>query len=206
MGFYSRAILPKMLDRSMAGQFFIPYRRKVLTEARGVVLEIGFGSGLNLPYYRQEAVRQIVTVEVNPAMHALAQKRIEMCAIPVEPHVLSSEQLPFDGKQFDTVVSTWTMCSIAGIGQALEELRRVLKPNGKLLFIEHGLSPDPKVQKWQRRLNPVYKTLADGCHLDRNFRQLLTEHGFRYQRLEEFYAENAPRIVGYMYQGVASRQ
>lgn len=186
----------------MSGPEVARYRQQVLGEARGEVLEIGFGTGLNLAYYPR-TVQKINTADPNPGMNSLALKKIKASPIPVEQHLMSSEQLPFSDGTFDTVVSTWTLCSIADIEQALRELRRVLKPDGRFLFIEHGLSPEPKVQTWQRRLTPLQKRLLGGCHLDRNIKQLIESQGFRFQNLKEFYAEDFPKSSGYMYQGSA---
>ena len=205
MGFYSRVIVPRLIDWSMSGPEFAKYRKQVLSRARGEVLEIGFGTGLNLPHYPR-TVQKICTADPNPGMSSLALKKIKASAIPVEQHTMSSEQLPFDDGSFDTVVSTWTLCSIANVEQALKEIRRMLKPEGQFLFIEHGLSPDPKVQVWQHRLTPLQKKLADGCHFDRNIKQLIETQGFDFQNLEEFYVNGFPKYSGYMYQGSAIRQ
>ncbi len=204
MGFYSTRILPRLLDLSMSSSGLQLYRARVLAQAYGEVLEIGFGSGLNLPYYPAH-VRKITTVDANPGMNKLALKRIEASPIAVENHVLNGERLPFENEAFDTIVSTWTLCSIAKVEQALSELRRVLKPSGRFLFIEHGLSPDPKVQVWQQRLTPFQRKLADGCHLNRNIKQLILDQQFQLQELKEFYIDQTPKFEGYMYQGIATR-
>jgi ubiquinone/menaquinone biosynthesis C-methylase UbiE len=193
------------MDRAMSGPEFAEYRKQVLGEAQGEVLEIGFGTGLNLAYYPR-TVQKISTVDPNPGMNSLALKKIKASHIQVEQHIMSSEQLPFADGSFDTIVSTWTLCSIGKVEQALREMRRVLKPEGRFLFIEHGLSPDPKVQVWQHRLTPLQKKLADGCHFDRNIKQLIEQQGFHFQSLKEFYVEGFPKYSGYMYQGSATRQ
>jgi len=189
----------------MSGPEVATYRKQVLSEAKGEVLEIGFGTGLNLAYYPQ-TVQKISTADPNPGMNSLALKNIEASHIPVEYHILSSEHLPFANEQFDTIVSTWTLCSIADVEQALREIRRVLKPDGRFLFIEHGLSPDAKVQVWQHRLTPLQKKLLGGCHLDRNIKQLIADQGFHFETLKEFYAPDFSKYGGYMYQGSAIRQ
>lgn len=189
----------------MSGPDFAEYRKQVLGEARGEVLEIGFGTGLNLAYYPR-SVQKISTVDPNPGMNSLALKKIKASQIPVEQHIMSSEQLPFADGSFDTIVSTWTLCSIGNVEQALREIRRVLKPEGRFLFIEHGLSPDPKVQVWQHRLTPLQKRLAAGCHFDRNIKQLIEQQGFHFQSLKEFYVKDSPKYSGYMYQGSATTQ
>lgn len=205
MGFYSRIILPRILDRALSQPESAIFRKQVLDEASGEVLEIGFGTGLNLPYY-PPTVQKISTADPNPGMNSLASKKIKASHIPVEQHLMSSEQLPFDNESFDTIVSTWTLCSITKVEQALQEIRRVLKPEGRFLFIEHGLSRDPKIQTWQHRLTPLQKKLLGGCHLDRDIKQLIKEQGFQFQNIKEFYAEGFPKTSGYMYQGKAVRQ
>lgn len=171
---------------------------------RGDILEIGWGTGLNLPHY-PEHVRKITAVDPNPGMHRKAEKRCKQTALYVEKRLLSSEELPFDDETFDCVVSTFTLCSIEEAGRAMAEIHRVLRPDGRFLFLEHGLSPDPTVQKWQRRLNSFQRIFADNCHLDRNVPELVGNQPFGSVELNEFYLENTPRTFGYMYQGVARK-
>jgi ubiquinone/menaquinone biosynthesis C-methylase UbiE len=203
MGFYSQRILPRVMDWSMSNPRFSEYRKEVLSQVYGDVLEIGFGSGLNLPHY-PERIETLTTIDANPGMNSLAQKRIQSSSIQVDNKVLNGENLPMPDHSFDTVVSTWTLCSIANVDQALQEIHRVLKPGGKFFFIEHGLSDDPKVQVWQHRLNPLQKILADGCHLNRNIEQLVKKY-FPTVILKKFYSDDFPQIVGYMYKGVATK-
>lgn len=201
MGFYSRVILPYCMDWAMSDPIFSQYRKEILSEVSGEVLEIGFGTGLNLLYYPSD-IQKLVTVDPNPGMNRLAQKRIEASKITVDNRVLSGENLPFADNSFDSVVSTWTLCSIPKVEQAVEEIYRVLKSGGKFYFIEHGLSNEPKVQVWQNRLTPIQKIIADGCHLNRNIRQIV-EKQFKNLTVEEFYAPDSPKIAGYLYKGVA---
>lgn len=201
MGFYSQKILPYLLDWSLSDSSFAKYRQEVLARVEGEVLEIGFGTGLNLSYY-PEKIRKIITVDNNPGVHRLAQKRIEKSSITVDHRILSGEHLPMADNTFDSIVSTWTLCSIKKVEEALKEIYRVLKPGGKFFFIEHGLSNEAEIQVWQNRLNPVQKIIGDGCHLNRNMRQII-EQQFQQVSLEEFYVENAPKVAGYMYKGVA---
>ncbi|PSN10073.1 SAM-dependent methyltransferase [filamentous cyanobacterium CCT1] len=204
MGLYNEKILPYLLDWSMAGPTLEHYRRNVLAEVSGEVLEIGFGTGLNLPYY-PDYVRQIVTVDPSPGVHHLAQKRIEASPIAVEHHMLSSEALPMADGTFDSVISTFTLCSIPNIEQALAEIHRVLKPGGRFFFVEHGLSHEPSIQTWQNWLTPLQKRIAGGCHINRNMRQLI-EQQFDQVELEAAYAEKIPKVAGYFYQGVATKR
>ena len=141
---------------------------------------------------------------MNPGIHKLAQKRIQTSAIAVDHHILNGECLPMAEETFDSVVSTFTLCSITNVEPALKEIYRVLKPGGQFFFVEHGLSNEPEVQVWQHRLTPIQKVIADGCHLDRNIRQLV-ENQFDTLTVEEFYAENFPKMMAYFYQGVATK-
>ena len=188
----------------MGRPFLAKHRQRLLATAYGEVLEIGFGTGLNLPYYPAQ-VRRIITVDPNPGMHRLAQRRVRRSKIEVDQRVLSGERLPFHGDRFDCAVSTFTLCSIEDVGQALGEIYRVLKPGGRFLFLEHGLSPEPKVQKWQRRLNWLEMRLADGCHLDRNMKELVAAQPFSSVEVEEFYLERTPKTHGYMFRGIATK-
>jgi len=201
MGFYSERIFPYLMDWSMSSPNLIEYRQTTLASVNGDVLEIGFGTGLNLSYY-PEAIHKIVTIDANPAVDRLARKRIQMSPITVDNRILNGEHLPMADGTFDSVVSTFTLCSITNVEQAIREIYRVLKPGGKFFFVEHGLSNEPGIQVWQNRLTPIQKVIGDGCHLNRNIRQLI-EHEFDTLTIEETYAENLPKVTAYFYQGVA---
>ncbi len=201
MGFYSERIFPYLMDWSMSSPKLIEYRQTTMANVKGDVLEIGFGTGLNLSYY-PEAIHKIVTVDANPAVDRLARKRIQMSPITVDNRILNGEHLPMTDGTFDSVVSTFTLCSITNIEQAISEIHRVLKPGGKFFFVEHGLSNEPRIQVWQNRLTPIQKVIGDGCHLNRNIRQLI-EHEFDTLTIQEMYAENLPKVMAYFYQGVA---
>ena len=203
MGFYSRRILPYLLDWAMSAQNLAKYRQEVLVDVQGEVLEIGFGTGLNLSYY-PENIHKIIAIDANPGVNALAQKRLQASSITVDYRVLNGENLPMADKTFDSVVSTWTLCSIANVEQALKEIYRVLKPGGRFFFVEHGLSNQPQIRVWQNRLTPLQKIIADGCHFNRNIRHLV-ENQFDTVTLEEFYADKMPKIGGYLYKGVATK-
>ncbi|MCT7995812.1 class I SAM-dependent methyltransferase [Laspinema olomoucense] len=201
MKFYSQVILPKLMDITMSDPRISQYRKEVLSRVSGNVLEIGFGTGLNLPHYPQ-TVQKLTTVDPNPGMNQLAQNRIESSNIDVEVRVISGENLPFPDESFDSVVSTWTLCSIAQVERALAEIHRVLKSTGKFFFLEHGLSEELKIQGWQNILTPLQKMVGDGCHLNRPI-QSLVENQFQILELERFYAPKIPKTVGYFYKGVA---
>ena len=201
MGFYSNFILPQVMDWVMSNPLLSQYRQEVLAEVSGEVLEIGFGTGLNLLYYPQN-IQKLTTIDANYGMNKLAQKRIQVSKIRVDSRILNGENLPMPDNSFDSLVSTWTLCSIARVDQALEEIYRVLKPGGKFFFIEHGLSNEPKVQVWQNRLTPLQKIVGDGCHLNRNIKQIVGKQ-FNNIIVEEFDAPNLPKITVFMYKGVA---
>jgi ubiquinone/menaquinone biosynthesis C-methylase UbiE len=186
----------------MSGELFDSERKQVLAEVSGEVLEIGFGSGLNLPHY-PASLSQLTAIEPNSGMRRYAEPRIAKSPITVVRYELSGESLPMADECFDTVVCTWTLCSIENIEQALAEVFRVLRPGGRFVFLEHGLSDDPGVQQWQHRLNPIQKVIGDGCNLNRNIRTLVEQVGFSYLEVENFYLDKTPRLLGYMYRGIA---
>lgn len=204
MGFYSNVLFPKLLDKVMSNGYMTKSRIAVLENVQGDIFEIGFGTGLNLPHY-PEHVKTITTADVNPGMNTLAQRRIDASPIEVKHDVLDGQNLPFDDASFDTVVCTWTLCSIPDAGKALNELHRILRPGGKFHFVEHGLADDEKVRKWQHRLTPLQRRIGDGCHFNRNMEELIRDHHFDYEQLETFYMKKAPRFAGYMYRGVAKK-
>jgi ubiquinone/menaquinone biosynthesis C-methylase UbiE len=204
VGLYSEAIFPRLCDFLLNRPFVAKHRQHLLATACGDVLEVGFGTGLNLPHYPAR-VKRITTVDPNAGMHLLAQRRVRQSKIEVVQRVLSGERLPFEGGTFDCAVSTFPLCSIGDVGQALAEVYRVLKPGGRFLFLEHGLSPEPKVQKWQHRLNWLEMRLADGCHLDRNIKELVAARPFSAVEVEEFYLARTPKTHGYLYRGIAGK-
>ena len=204
MGFYARIIFPRLCDWLLNKPHVAKHRRELLASARGNILEIGFGTGLNLPHY-PESVRKLTTVDPNSGMHALALRRVKECGLEIEHYAASGERLPFEAGAFDCVVSTFTLCSIPDVAAALAEVHQVLVPGGRFLFLEHGLSPEPRVQKWQRRLNWLEGLLADGCRLDRNIRELVSVQPFSATEIEEQYLEQTPKTHGYLYVGIATK-
>jgi len=188
----------------MSSESMTNYRQRLLNEVSGDVLEIGFGTGLNLPHY-SEAVTSLTTVDPNEGMSAIAQKRIDASPIPIKTRAISGEQLPMPEASFDNVVCTWTLCSIPNVEQALREAYRVLKPGGKFFFIEHGLSNEGNIARLQNWATPVQKIVADGCHLNRKIDALVSEV-FDQVESEEFYADDLPKLMGYFYRGTATKQ
>ena len=204
MGFYSNNILPYLLDWSLSDPNLAIHRREILADVKEEVLEIGFGTGLNLSCY-PEHIKRIVTVDVNPRIDKLAQKRIQSSNITVDCRILNGESLPMADNTFDSVVSTFTLCSIPNVEQAMAEVYRVIKPGGKFFFVEHGLSNEPKVRVWQNRLTPIQKAIVGGCHLNRNIKQIV-ENQFKTVSLKELYADNSPKITAYLYKGIAIKE
>ena len=199
MGFYSRYIIPRLTHLSMGQAQLLPYRSRVIEGAKGRVLEIGFGSGRNLPFYGA-AVEEVIGVDVSSEMLALAAPAVAGSPHKVTLLARSAESLPFTNRTFDTVISTWSLCSIPDPAAALREARRVLKSHGQLRFVEHGLSPDPSVSKWQDRLTPLWCRCAGGCHLNRKTDDLVRIAGFTFAELSTGYARGL-RPMAYMYEG-----
>ena len=201
MGLYSNLIFPYCIDFTMSGSDLSEYRQQLLADVSGDILEIGFGTGLNLPYY-PDKVNKITTIDPNPGMRKRARSRIETSGITVDYKVLNGESIPMADASFDSVVCTWTLCSIREVDKAIAEVYRLLKPNGKFFFIEHGLSRDDNIRVWQNRLTPIQKIIADGCHLNREINAIVKRQ-FVNVTVEQFYAPKLPKIMGYMYKGVA---
>ena len=199
MGFYNDWIVPHLVNLAMRNRQLAPYRERIVGQAEGRILEIGVGSGVNLPLYADHA-REIVGLEPHPKLLKMALKKPGR--VPTELIEGSAESIPLEDSSIDTVVTTWTLCSIRDVAIALTEMRRVLKPSGQLLFVEHGLSPDEGIRKWQNRLTPAWKKIAGGCHLNRPMRTLIENAGFEISRLETGYMPG-PKPMTYMYEGAA---
>jgi SAM-dependent methyltransferase len=201
MGLYQRSVLPHLLDWAMRDRHLTPYRNRTLAAADGLVLEIGAGSGLNFPCYAEGSDR-VVALDLSSALLRLAVRRRGTARVPVSLLRGSAERLPAADASFDTVVTTWTLCSVADPLTALREACRVLKPGGKLLFVEHGLAPAPRTAAWQHFLTPCRKAIAGGCHLDRPIDELIRAAGFRVDQLETGYMPG-PKPWTFMYEGSA---
>jgi len=201
MGFYNEVVLPRLIDRSMRNNALAKYRRRIAGAAHGRVLEVGIGSGLNLPFYGS-SVTEIIGLEPSQSLIEMASQRAKAGDKPISFLTASAEAIPLDTGSVDAVVTTWTMCSIPDARAALAEMRRVLRPGGDLLFVEHGRAPDPWVVRFQDWLTPVWRPLAGGCHLNRPMADLITGAGFRMQDLRTGYAPG-PKPFTFLYEGRA---
>lgn len=202
MGLYSRFILPRLIDIAMKDKAVAVRRSELIPTATGSVVEVGIGSGLNLPFY-SSAVKHLYGIDPSAELLSMARKKVDCLTFPVKLLCQSAEQLPVDGGIIDTVVTTWTLCSIPNPLKALQEMKRVLKLGGRLLFVEHGFSPDPKVQAWQSRINPIWRRVAGGCNVNRKIDELIRSAGFNILQLQTSYLPG-PRPMTYTYEGYAS--
>jgi ubiquinone/menaquinone biosynthesis C-methylase UbiE len=202
MGIYREQVLPRIIDVACNLKVAREQRVRVCEGLAGEVVEIGFGSGLNVPFY-PAAVTRVAAVEPADVGWKLAGKRVRTTTIPVQRSGLDGQSLPFPDDSFDAAVSTWTMCTIPDVAAALRELRRVLKPGGELHFVEHGLAPDASVRHWQHRLEPIQKRVFGGCHLTRPVVDLVTGAGFMITELDVYYEEGTPKFLGANSLGVA---
>lgn len=201
MSFYGTCIVPHLVHLAMRNRRLLPYRERTISAAEGTVLEIGIGSGLNLPFYGGR-VKEIIGLEPAPRLLSMARDQARRVSLPVKFIEGSAEAIPLEGNSIDTVVTTWTLCTIPAVTQAIAEMRRVLKPGGELLFVEHGLAPDANIRKWQDRLTPAWKRIGGGCHLNRAIRSLIEENGFNITQLETGYMQG-PKPMAFLFQGSA---
>ena len=202
MGIYEKHILPRMIDLACGVAELGPMREKVVSQLSGTVLEIGFGSGLNLPFL-PAAVERVLAVDPSQTARKLGRKRIDATHCPIEFIGLDATRIAAETSSADCALSTFTLCTIDDVGSALREVKRILKPGGRLLFVEHGRAPDAGTLRWQNRLNPLQRTLCGGCNLNRDIAALLRAAGFELGALEVGYAAELPRTHGYLYSGLA---
>lgn len=203
MGIYRERVLPRLIDVALGGAAFARLRERVASDLEGEVLEVGFGSGRNVPYY-PDAVKRVWAVDPSVAARKLAAPRLAASPVPVEYIGLDGQQLPLEDASVDRVLSTWTLCTIPRVEQALGEIQRVLRPGGTFHFVEHGRAPDPGVARWQDRLTPLQRRVAGGCHLNRPIDRLVAGAGLEVEQLETFFMDG-PKALGYMYEGRARR-
>jgi ubiquinone/menaquinone biosynthesis C-methylase UbiE len=201
MSFYQHHALPRLLHMVMQQEAMVPYHRRVIGAAEGRVLEVGIGSGLNLPLYGP-SVRSVIGLDPSPELLLMARDRARTALVPVKLLEASAETVPLDDASIDTVVTTWTLCTIPDAPRALSELRRVLRPGGALLFVEHGRAPEFGVARWQDRLDPMWRRLAGGCHLNRKIDELISGSGFRIDALTNARLPG-PRTHTFLYEGRA---
>jgi ubiquinone/menaquinone biosynthesis C-methylase UbiE len=195
MGLYREQVLPRIVNAACGLKAVEPLRSRVCEGLEGDVVELGFGSGLNVPFY-PATVTRVSAVEPADVGWKLADKRLRGTSVPVERAGLDGQSLPFADNSYDAALSTWTLCTIPDVAAALAEVRRVLKPGGTLHFLEHGLAPDESVRRWQHRLEPLQKRMFGGCHLTRPIAGLLTSAGFEITELDVFYEEGTPKVLG----------
>lgn len=203
MSFYEENILPHLISLACGAKPITKQREKVVPAAEGRVLEVGMGAGPNLQFYNPAKVSHVFGLEPSIGMRRKARKNVEASPVPVEFIDLPGEEIPLDDNSVDTVVLTYTLCTIPGAVEAVKGMKRVLKPGGKLLFSEHGAAPDEAVARWQRRIEPVWKPIGGGCHLTRRIPDLLRQGGFEIEQLDQIYLPNTPRPMGFNYWGSA---
>jgi ubiquinone/menaquinone biosynthesis C-methylase UbiE len=200
---YEQYVLPRLIHWVGSSKIATAERRKFIPLASGTVLEVGIGSGLNLPFYGPQ-VHRLYALDPSRELWKMARQRVREAPFPVEFLAASAERIPLEDMSVDTVVTTWTLCTIPNPLKALTDMRRVLKPEGRLIFVEHGRSPDPGVLTWQNRLTPVWKRIAGGCHLNRQIDDLIADAGFDIAQIERGYSRG-PKPMTYLYKGLARR-
>lgn len=203
MNLYDEYLLPHILNVACGSKPILRQRNKVVPFAEGRVLEVGFGSGLNLPYYNPDNIDFVWGLEPSSGMRKKAGKNIKKSALDVKWLDLPGEEIPLDNNSVDTVLLTYTLCTIPGWEAALDQMKRVLKPGGKLLFCEHGEAPDETVKRWQQRVNPYWKKISGGCNLNRPIPKCLEQQGFLIKSMDTQYLPSTPKIAGFNYWGYA---
>ncbi|CAM3776507.1 class I SAM-dependent methyltransferase [Parendozoicomonas haliclonae] len=202
---YDKYVLPVLLNFACSRKSINKKRSELVQHAKGRVLEIGFGTGLNLDFYQPDNIDTVIALEPCEEMLKKSQGNIKRSVMAIELMSQPAEKIPLQDNSVDTVLSTYTLCTICDWSSALSEIRRVLKPEGQFLFVEHGLAPDTSVRNWQTKINPVWRRLFGGCNLDRNIIQMIKGAGFDIERLEEEYVQRLPKIAGFTYLGAASK-
>ena len=203
MGFYDKYVLPKVLNCTCGSKPIQYQRRKVVPLAKGVVLDVGIGSGLNIPFYDMSKIDKVLGLDPSEELNNIAKDVAEENKVNIDFMLCGAEDIPLPDNHVDTLLITYTMCTIPEVAEANREMLRVLKPGGKLIFCEHGLAPDSNIAKWQGRINPIWGKIAGGCNLNRNIPELITSAGFEIENLEQMYLPSTPRFAGYNYWGSA---
>ena len=205
MGLYNKYILPKFINCACGSKPINYQRDKLVPCAKGVVLDIGIGSGLNIPFYNKSNINHLYGLDPSPELLEIAKKVAKTNKLEIEFLECGAESIPLPNNSIDTIVITYTMCTIPDISLSSAEMLRVLKPNGRLLFCEHGLAPDKRVAKWQKIINPVWNKIAGGCNLNRDIPKLIESSGLKILEIEEMYLPSTPKFAGYNYWGVAEK-
>ena len=201
---YEKYLLPKLLDTSCSTKPVNYQRKKIVPDARGTILEIGIGSGLNIPFYQRSNIQKIIGLDPSEELCEMAKKSAKKNKIDVNFLINSAEEINLPSNSIDTVLLTYTLCTIPEPLDALDEIKRVLKSDGNILFCEHGTAPDLNVQKWQNRINPLWGKLFGGCNINRDIPNLILESGLKINKLDQMYLPSTPKIDGYNYWGNAS--
>lgn len=205
MGLYDKYILPKFLNCACGSKPINYQRQKVVPLAKGKVLDIGIGSGLNIPFYSSDKIDKVIGIDPSHELIELAKKLANDSKASIELVIGSAESIPYPDNFFDTVLVTYTMCTIPNVEIANKEMWRVLKDDGRLIFCEHGLAPDKKISKWQNRIDPFWGKIAGGCHLNRDIQKLITDAGFSFESLDKMYIPSTPKFAGYNYWGIGKK-
>ncbi|MDA8885092.1 class I SAM-dependent methyltransferase [Gammaproteobacteria bacterium] len=205
MSLYEKYVLPKFLNCTCGSKPINYQRKKVVPLAQGLVLDVGIGSGLNIPFYDMSKIDKVLGLDPSVELNNLAKNVAEEHQIDIDFMLCGAEDIPLPDNHVDTVLITYTMCTIPDVLEANKEMLRVLKPGGKLVFCEHGQAPDPKVAKWQKRIDPLWGKIAGGCHLNRDIPNLITSAGFKIENMEQMYLPSTPSIAGYNYWGIATK-
>ena len=205
LGFYDKYILPKFLNCACGSKPINYQRDKIVPLAKGVVLDIGIGSGLNIPFYNKSNIDCLYGLDPSEELLKIAKSVAKKNELKVEFLECGAEAIPLPDQSIDTVLVTYTMCTIPDIKLSNSEIMRVLKPEGRLLFCEHGLAPDKNIAKWQNRINPIWSKMAGGCNLNRDIPKLITSSGFKISNMKEMYLPSTPKFAGYNYWGVAKK-
>ena len=205
MGLYDKYILPKFLNCACGSKPINYQRQKVVPLAKGKVLDIGIGSGLNIPFYNSDKIDKVIGIDPSYELIELAKELANYSKASIELVIGSAESIPYPDNFFDTVLVTYTMCTIPNVAIANKEMWRVLKDDGRLIFCEHGLAPDKKISKWQNRIDPFWGKIAGGCHLNRDIQKLITDAGFSFESLDKMYIPSTPKFAGYNYWGIGKK-
>ena len=205
MGLYDKYILPKFLNCACGSKPINYQRQKVVPLAKGKVLDIGIGSGLNIPFYNSDKIDKVIGIDPSHELIELAKELANDSKASIELVIGSAESIPYPDNFFDTVLVTYTMCTISNVAIANKEMWRVLKDDGRLIFCEHGLAPDKKISKWQNRIDPFWGKIAGGCHLNRDIQKLITDAGFSFESLDKMYIPSTPKFAGYNYWGIGKK-